>query len=82
MVETQEDNEDTQDFGALEEDDADLPAYLTSDYLDQCLLYQAASDSNEELEPKNRSASAMSNYSRPLSRYSRDYDDFEVITAS
>ncbi|XP_053694535.1 kinesin-associated protein 3 isoform X2 [Sabethes cyaneus] len=67
MVETQEEIDDIQDYGPMDDDDGDLPAYLTSDYLDQCMLYQSG-ESNDDGEANNRSTSAMSNYSRPTSR--------------
>lgn len=79
MVETQEETDDIQDYGPMDDDDGDLPAYLTADYLDQCMLYQSG-ESNDDGEGNNRSTSAMSNYSRPMSRYSRDLEDFEVIS--
>ncbi|XP_055523469.1 kinesin-associated protein 3 [Wyeomyia smithii] len=79
MVETQEEIDDIQDYGPMDDDDGDIPAYLTSDYLDQCMLYQSG-ESNDDGEANNRSTSAMSNYSRPTSRYSRDLEDFEVIS--
>uniref|UniRef100_A0A8D8DR01 Kinesin-associated protein 3 n=1 Tax=Culex pipiens TaxID=7175 RepID=A0A8D8DR01_CULPI len=91
MVETQEETDDIQDYGPMDDDDGDLPAYLTSDYLDQCMLYQSSGGESvngggtrdgdgDGGESQNRSTSAMSNYSRPMSRYSRDLEDFEVIT--
>ncbi|XP_058816467.1 kinesin-associated protein 3 [Topomyia yanbarensis] len=79
MVETQEETDDIQDYGPMDDDDGDLPGYLTADYLDQCMLYQSG-ESNDDGEVNNRSTSAMSNYSRPVSRYSRDLEDFEVIS--
>lgn len=60
MVESQQELDDNPYYGPLEDDDAELPAYLTSEYLDQCMLYQ-----NEDAD---RMTSAMSNYSRPISR--------------
>lgn len=61
MVESQQ----GQDDDAIQNDDeSDLPAYLASDYLDQCDLY----NSGEDNESNNRSSPALSNYSRPVSR--------------
>lgn len=79
MVETQEETDDIQDYGPMDDDDGDLPAYLTSDYLDQCMLYQSSGGESvngggtrdgdgDGGESQNRSTSAMSNYSRPMSR--------------
>lgn len=80
MVETQEETDDIQDYGPMDDDDGDLPAYLTADYLDQCMLYQSGESNGDDGDSQNRSTSAMSNYSRPMSRYSRDFEDFEVVT--
>ncbi|XP_055614070.1 kinesin-associated protein 3 [Uranotaenia lowii] len=80
MVETQEETDDIQDYGPIDDDDGDLPAYLASDYLDQCMLYQSGESNDDGESNNNRSTSAMSNYSRPMSRYSRDFEDFEVVT--
>lgn len=60
MVESQQELDDQPYYGPLEDDDTELPAYLTSEYLDQCMIYDA--DNNI------RNASALSNYSRPISR--------------
>lgn len=61
MVESYQEMEDNTYYDQLEDDDKQ--PYLTADYLDQCLLYQ---DSDNM-----RVNSAMSNSSRPLSRYTR-----------
>lgn len=67
MVDSQESVDDIQTYGPMEDDESDLNAYLTSDYLDQ--LYHSGADSNDDADSnKNRSGSAMSNYSRPVSR--------------
>lgn len=60
MVESQQELDDNPYYGPLGDDDADLPAYLTSEYLDQCMMYQS--------EDADRLPSALSNYSRPISR--------------
>ncbi|KFB52104.1 AGAP000187-PA-like protein [Anopheles sinensis] len=78
MVDSQEDVDDIKTYGPIEEEEGDLPAYLTSEYLDQ--LYLSGGDSNDDADcNKMRSGSAMSNYSRPVSRYSRDLEDLEMI---
>lgn len=64
MVESQQDQDDGQDYGTLDDDDGELPPYLTSDYLDQCDLYNCA----EEAENITRGSPASSTYSRPVSR--------------
>lgn len=77
MVETQQDSaDDNQDYGQLEDEDGDLPVYLTSDYLNQ--IYQSG-ESNDDSDV--RTPSNLSNYSasRPLSRYSKDFEDFDVM---
>lgn len=64
MVESQQEQDDNPYYGPMGDDDEDaddLPAYLTNDYLDQCMLYQS--------EDPDRLTSALSNYSRPISRY-------------
>lgn len=66
MVESQQEQDDSQYYGQIEDDD--LPPYLTSDYLDQCMLYQSP-DSNDNSEHNYRVASGLSNHSRPVSRY-------------
>uniref|UniRef100_A0A2M4A7L9 Putative kinesin associated protein kap n=1 Tax=Anopheles triannulatus TaxID=58253 RepID=A0A2M4A7L9_9DIPT len=78
MVDSQESVDDIQTYGPMEDDESDLNAYLTSDYLDQ--LYHSGADSNDDADSnKNRSGSAMSNYSRPVSRYSRNLEDLETV---
>uniref|UniRef100_A0A182QJ16 Kinesin associated protein kap n=1 Tax=Anopheles farauti TaxID=69004 RepID=A0A182QJ16_9DIPT len=80
MVDSQETADDIQTYGPIEDDEADLPTYLTSEYLDQ--LYLLGGDGGAPDDPdcnKHRSGSSMSNYSRPVSRYSRDLEDMEVI---
>ncbi|XP_058064273.1 kinesin-associated protein 3 isoform X1 [Anopheles bellator] len=78
MVDSQESVDDIQTNGPLEDEQSDLNAYLTSDYLDQ--LYNSGGDSNDDAESnKNRSGSAMSNYSRPVSRYSRSLEDLDTV---
>lgn len=62
MVESQHGQDDSQFYGAM--DDEDL---LTADYLDQCMLYQSG-DSNENSEKNFRVDSSLSNNSRPVSR--------------
>nr|XP_040224868.1 kinesin-associated protein 3 [Anopheles coluzzii] len=78
MVDSQENADDIQTYGPIEDDEADLPTYLTSEYLDQ--LYLLGGDGADENDcNKHRSGSSMSNYSRPVSRYSRDLEDMEII---
>uniref|UniRef100_A0A182W502 Kinesin-associated protein 3 n=1 Tax=Anopheles minimus TaxID=112268 RepID=A0A182W502_9DIPT len=78
MVDSQEAADDIQTYGPIEDDEADLPTYLTSEYLDQ--LYLLGGDTNDDNDcNKHRSGSSMSNYSRPVSRYSRDLEDMETI---
>uniref|UniRef100_A0A6B2EDZ3 Putative kinesin associated protein kap n=1 Tax=Phlebotomus kandelakii TaxID=1109342 RepID=A0A6B2EDZ3_9DIPT len=71
MVETQQDHEDSQDFGNV--DDVDLQSFIPSEYLDQCRLYQSG-ESNDDSESNYRATSALSNYSRPLSSHDDDFD--------
>ncbi|CAD7091013.1 unnamed protein product [Hermetia illucens] len=80
MVESQQDQDDGQDYGTLDDDDGELPPYLTSDYLDQCDLYNCA----EEAENITRGSPASSTYSRPVSsyRHSQDLDDLDAMTSS
>lgn len=67
MVDSQENADDIQTYGPIEDDEADLPTYLTSEYLDQ--LYLLGGDGADENDcNKHRSGSSMSNYSRPVSR--------------
>lgn len=68
MVESQQEDESQYGFGPMEDDeDVDLPPYLTSEYLDQ--LYNSGDpNSNENSELNFRATSAMSNFSRPISR--------------
>uniref|UniRef100_A0A182P2A7 Kinesin associated protein kap n=1 Tax=Anopheles epiroticus TaxID=199890 RepID=A0A182P2A7_9DIPT len=67
MVDSQENADDIQTYGPVEDDEADLPTYLTSEYLDQ--LYLLGGDGADETDcNKHRSGSSMSNYSRPVSR--------------
>uniref|UniRef100_A0A182SGR9 Kinesin associated protein kap n=1 Tax=Anopheles maculatus TaxID=74869 RepID=A0A182SGR9_9DIPT len=67
MVDSQEAADDVQTYGPMEDDEADLPTYLTSEYLDQ--LYLLGGDTNDDNDcNKHRSGSSMSNYSRPVSR--------------
>ncbi|XP_052901215.1 kinesin-associated protein 3 [Anopheles moucheti] len=67
MVDSQETADDIQTYGPIEDDEADLPTYLTSEYLDQ--LYLLGGETNDENDcNKHRSGSSMSNYSRPVSR--------------
>lgn len=74
MVETHE-ADDIQDYGTVEDEDADLPAYLTSDYLTQ--IYQSSNeDSGDGRTPSN------SSFSRPMSRYSKDFEDFDILKSS
>lgn len=65
MVETQQDNDDTNDFGNA----ADEDNYLTTDYFDHCLL----DNLNDDGDSNNRTLSANSN-GRPTSRYGREID--------
>lgn len=69
MVETQE-ADDIQDFGAVE--DEELPVYLTSDYLNQ--IYQSG-ESHDDSDVRTSS----NNSSRPVSRYSKDFEDFDIL---
>ncbi|XP_059618784.1 kinesin-associated protein 3 isoform X2 [Phlebotomus argentipes] len=71
MVETQQDHEESQDFGNV--DDVDLQSFIPSEYLEQCRLYQSG-ESNDDSESNYRAASALSNYSRPLSSHDEDFD--------
>lgn len=73
MVETQE-ADDAYDFGTVEDDE--LPAYLTSDYLNQ--IYQSGefNDNSCDRSPSNGSLS------RPVSQYSKDFEEFELIKNS
>ncbi|KAG5681802.1 hypothetical protein PVAND_011210 [Polypedilum vanderplanki] len=76
MVETQE-ADDIQDYGTVEDEDGDLPVYLTSDYLTQ--IYQSGEsndDSGDARTPSN------SSFSRPMSRYSKDFEDFDILKSS
>jgi Kinesin-associated protein (KAP) len=75
MVETQE-ADDVIDYGTVEEDES-LPVFLTSDYLTQ--IYQSGEsneDSGDGRTPSN------SSFSRPMSRYSKDFDDIDVLKRS
>ncbi len=74
MVETQE-ADDLQDFGQMDEE-GDLPVYLTSDYLNQ--IYQSG-ESNDDSDNVRTSSN---NSSRPVSRYSKDFEDFDVMKTS
>lgn len=74
MVETQE-ADDIQDYGTVEDED-DLPAYLTSDYLNQIYQSGESNDDSGERSPSNGS------FSRPVSRYSKDFEDFELMKNS
>lgn len=65
MVETHQD--DAQDFDNPEEDENDLP-YLAKDFLDQCDIYNSTNEDNDSNTSGNRENSALSNYSRPVSR--------------
>lgn len=67
MVESHQDQDDPQNYGPMEDEEADLPTYLTSDYLDQCVLYQSG-DSNEETDSNHRGNSS-NGFSRPVSRW-------------
>jgi hypothetical protein len=73
MVETQE-ADDLQDFGTVD-DDEDLPVYLTTDYLN---IYQSGDsiDDSGDHSPSNTS------FSRPTSRYGKDFDEFELLKSS
>lgn len=73
MVETQ-DTDEMQDYGTVEEDD--LPAYLTSDYLNQIYQSGESNDDSGERSPSNGSLS------RPVSRYSKDFEDFDLMKSS
>ncbi|KAL7036101.1 hypothetical protein ACKWTF_008691 [Chironomus riparius] len=74
MVETHE-SDDIQDYGAVDDEDTDLPVYLTSDYLTQ--IYQSSNeDSVDGRTPSN------SSFSRPISRYSKDFEDFDILKSS
>lgn len=66
MVESHQDQDDPQNYGRMEDEEAELPTYLTSDYLDQCVLYQSG-DSNEENDSNYRGNSS-NGCSRPVSR--------------
>lgn len=74
MVETQE-ADDIQDFGTVEEEE-DLPVYLTTDYLN---IYQSGDSINDE--SRDHSPSNTS-FSRPTSRYSKDFEDFDLLKSS
>lgn len=74
MVETQE-VDDLQDYGTVE-DEEDLPAYLTSDYLNQIYQSGESNDDSGERSPSNGS------FSRPVSRYSKDFEDFDLLKSS
>lgn len=65
MVETHQD--DAQDFENPEEDENDLP-YLAKDFLEQCDIYNSTNEDNDSNTSGNRGNSALSNYSRPVSR--------------
>lgn len=84
MVESQQEQDESQYFEPIEDDDAELPPYLTSEYLDQCMLFNQTepTNSSENSEHNFRATSAMSNYSRPISRYSRDFEEFDNLTSS
>lgn len=71
MVETAEEADDLQDFGPIE-DEEDLPVYLTSDYLNQIYQSGESNDDSDNRTPSNNS-------SRPISRYSKDFEDFDVL---
>lgn len=76
MVETQE-ADDMQDFGPMDDEEGDLPAvYLTSDYLNQ--IYQ----SGESNDDSDHIRTPSNNSSRPVSRYSKDFEDFDVMKSS
>lgn len=63
MVESQQEVDDSLYYdGLMENEETELPPHLTSKYLEQCILYQ--NDDPDNL----RITSAMSNYSRPISR--------------
>lgn len=63
MVESQQEVDDNLFYdGLMEDEDIELPPHLTSKYLEQCMMYQ--NDDPDNL----RVTSAMSNYSRPMSR--------------
>ena len=63
MVESQQELDDNTYYDCgLDEEDGDLPKYLTAGYLNECMLYQ-----NEDVD-NIRNASALSNSSRPMSR--------------
>lgn len=74
MVETHE-VDDIHEYGTIEDEESDLPAYLTSDYLTQ--IYQSSNeDSADGRTPSN------SSFSRPMSRYSKDFEDFDILKSS
>ncbi|XP_053677895.1 kinesin-associated protein 3 [Anopheles nili] len=82
MVDSQENADETLAYGGSIEDpdEADLPTYLTSEYLDQLYLLNADTTNDDSNDySKLRSSSSLSNYSRPVSRYSRDLEDMEII---
>ncbi|XP_055911716.1 kinesin-associated protein 3 isoform X1 [Eupeodes corollae] len=83
MVEQQQDHEDNQDYVNNEDDEGELPPYLTSDYLDRCDLYQSVDD-NDSNNENNPGSPAMSTYSRPVSSYRRstDLEDLYNMTSS
>uniref|UniRef100_A0A182N1L0 Kinesin associated protein kap n=1 Tax=Anopheles dirus TaxID=7168 RepID=A0A182N1L0_9DIPT len=68
MVDSQEAADDIQTYGPIEDDEADLPTYLTSEYLDQLYLLGGDGGADDAECNKHRSGSSMSNYSRPVSR--------------
>lgn len=74
MVESHE-VDDLQDYGTVEDED-DLPAYLTSDYLNQIYQSGESNDDSGDRSPSNGS------FSRPVSRYSKDFEDFELMKSS
>lgn len=70
MVESHQEVDDSTYYGQMEDEDDELPQYLTSDYFDQ--LYQQQQNHHSDdgtSENGMRNNSAMSNYnSRPVSR--------------
>jgi Kinesin-associated protein (KAP) len=79
MVESQQTNEEeTPDFGPLDDEDEDgVPPYYMNQY-----SMDMINDSNDELESNARTNSGLSNHSRPISRYSRDLEDIEIINTN
>ncbi|XP_055301078.1 kinesin-associated protein 3 [Sitodiplosis mosellana] len=65
------------------DDDNDLPAYLPADYIYQSQQRAQSDDATSTNSSEMRNSSANLNMnSRPVSRYSRDFDDYDPMNAS